>query len=74
MTNVPAMRFVRAAAALLCALPCFAQAQAFPSRQVTIVVPYQPGGSNDIIARTIAPRLAESLGQPVVVASGARAD
>ncbi len=67
MTNVRAKRFVRAAAALLCALPCIAQAQAFPSRQVTIVVPYQPGGTNDIIARTIAPKLSESLGQPVVV-------
>jgi tripartite-type tricarboxylate transporter receptor subunit TctC len=55
------------AAALLVALPTLAQAQVFPTRQITIVVPYQPGGTNDIIARTIAPKLTEAFGQPVVV-------
>ncbi len=59
------LRYVTAA--LLAALPCLAQAQAFPSRQITIVVPYQPGGTNDIIARTLTPKMSESLGQPVVV-------
>ncbi len=54
-------------AAIFAALPCLAQAQAFPSRQITIVVPYQPGGTNDIIARTLTPKMSESLGQPVVV-------
>jgi tripartite-type tricarboxylate transporter receptor subunit TctC len=44
-----------------------AQAQAFPARQVTVVVPYLPGGTNDIIARTLAPKLSEAFGQPVVV-------
>jgi tripartite-type tricarboxylate transporter receptor subunit TctC len=43
------------------------QAQSFPSRQVTIVVPYLPGGTNDIIARTLTPKLSDALGQPVVV-------
>ncbi|MBS0337037.1 MAG: tripartite tricarboxylate transporter substrate binding protein [Proteobacteria bacterium] len=61
------MRLVRAIAAALLALPALAQAQAFPSRQVTIVVPYLPGGTNDIIARTLAPRLSDAFGQPVVV-------
>src|SRR4051812_26935865 len=55
------------AAAVLLALPCLAQAQAFPSRQITIIVPYQPGGTNDIIARTLTPKMSELLGQPVVV-------
>ncbi len=44
-----------------------AWAQAFPSGPVTIVVGFTPGGSNDVIARTIAPKLSEALGVNVVV-------
>jgi tripartite-type tricarboxylate transporter receptor subunit TctC len=40
---------------------------AFPSRTVTIVVPYPPGGLIDLVARTIQARLQTELGQPVVV-------
>ena len=43
-----------------------ARAQAF-TKQVTIIVPYAPGGTSDILARLIAPKLSEGIGQPVIV-------
>ena len=49
------------------AAPVLAQAQAFPSRPITVVVPYLPGGTNDIIVRTLTPKLTEALGQAVVI-------
>ena len=44
-----------------------AQAQTFPTRPVTLVVPYAAGGLTDVVARVLAPRLAERWGQSVVV-------
>jgi tripartite-type tricarboxylate transporter receptor subunit TctC len=46
---------------------CIATAQSFPTKPVKIVVPYPPGGGNDIMARFIQPKLAEQWAQPVVV-------
>jgi tripartite-type tricarboxylate transporter receptor subunit TctC len=49
------------------ALSVAAAAQGFPSRSVTIVVPYPPGGLIDIVARIIQPRMQAELGRTVVV-------
>jgi tripartite-type tricarboxylate transporter receptor subunit TctC len=54
-------------AAIASTLPTLGYAQSFPSRPVTLVVPYAAGGTFDVIGRIIAPRMSELLGQPVIV-------
>src|SRR5437899_4489100 len=43
------------------------QAQTYPSRQITLVVPFPPGGSTDAAARILAERMRASLGQPIII-------
>ena len=57
-------------AASLVAFPVWAD---FPDRPIKIVVPYPPGGTTDLLARAVAPRLAERLRQPVVIENRAGA-
>jgi tripartite-type tricarboxylate transporter receptor subunit TctC len=52
---------------LLLLLPSLGLAQPYPSKPIRFLVPFPPGGSSDLIARAIAPRMSERLGQPVVV-------
>ncbi len=44
-----------------------AQAEAFPSRPIRLIVPYAPGGSTDVLARMVSDSLRAHLGQPVIV-------
>jgi tripartite-type tricarboxylate transporter receptor subunit TctC len=55
------------ATALACVLPASAQPQAYPSRPITIVVPFAAGGPTDVIARTLAQHMRGTLGQTVLV-------
>jgi tripartite-type tricarboxylate transporter receptor subunit TctC len=54
-------------AAALPAATCDPGAQSYPSRPITIVVPYAPGGSSDVVARNVAERMKASLGRPVLI-------
>src|ERR1700754_4641653 len=58
-------------AALLCALlaipAAFAQTAAYPAKPLRLVVPFSPGGASDLTARTLAQKMGEALGQPIVV-------
>jgi tripartite-type tricarboxylate transporter receptor subunit TctC len=67
MTTTNAFKFVLAmwfVATSLWAVPTLAR---YPERQVTIVVPYPPGGVTDVYGRALAQRLSQIWGQPVVV-------
>ena len=56
-----------AAASAVWALPLTARAQAWPSRTIRFVVPFAPGGSSEIVARSVAAELSKSLGQSMYV-------
>jgi tripartite-type tricarboxylate transporter receptor subunit TctC len=61
-------RFLRSAVALLLALPtAWAAAQGFPTKPVTIVVPFPAGGALDVVARGLAEQMRTDLGQQVLV-------
>lgn len=52
---------------LLATGSALAHAQAYPSKPVTWIVPYPPGGGSDVIARTIGAQLSKQLNQPVII-------
>lgn len=60
--------FMTRSLAIACALTCgTALAQGYPTKTVRMVVPFPAGGSTDIVGRTVAQKLSETWGQPVVV-------
>src|SRR5437764_3170506 len=59
------MRFLTAI--LFAFAAAWAQAQAYPAKPVRLIIPFPPGGSNDVVGRLIAAQLGERLGQGVIV-------
>jgi tripartite-type tricarboxylate transporter receptor subunit TctC len=55
------------AAALIAGFVTAASAQGYPNRPITLVVPFPPGGSTTIVARIVADKMSEALGQSIVV-------
>jgi tripartite-type tricarboxylate transporter receptor subunit TctC len=58
---------IAATGVILAVLSAFAGAQDFPVKPIRLIIGFPPGGSNDIVARQLAPRLSEALGVQIVV-------
>src|SRR5215468_3716109 len=56
-----------AAALLLLLLPSLAAAEDFPAKPIRLIVPFPPGGPNDIIARVVGQRMSELVKQPIII-------
>jgi tripartite-type tricarboxylate transporter receptor subunit TctC len=58
-------RFLLAALAVL--IPLAAQAQSWPTKPIRLLVPFAPGGSSSIVARSVAVEMEKGLGQPIII-------
>ncbi len=70
--TVPARRLLLKAgmaAASVCLAAPAAWAQAWPAKPITLVVPFAPGGTTDVLARAVGQELSSALGQPVLIES-----
>ncbi len=61
------MAMLRMTFAALAVAPLIALAQTYPDRPIKLVVPYPPGGSTDLLARTLSQKMSESMGQQIIV-------
>ena len=60
-------RLLVATALVLACIAPVALGQAYPARPIRVIVPYPPGGTSDILARSLGDKLGAALGQPIVV-------
>ena len=60
-------RILALALAALAAFPALAQRSGYPDRPIRLIVPFPPGGGNDILARAVGQRLGPALGQQIIV-------
>ena len=58
---------MRIVAVLLALIPSLVFSQGYPNRPVKVIIPFAPGGASDLVGRIIQPRLAELLGQQVII-------
>jgi tripartite-type tricarboxylate transporter receptor subunit TctC len=74
--RLPRRQFLQlaASAAALPAVSPMALAEAYPSRPITIIVPFAAGGTTDVMARILAERMKGSLGQPIIIDNISGAD
>ena len=72
----PRRRFLRLAvgAAALPAVACDPEAQSYPSRPITMIVPFAAGGPLDTVGRVVAERMRGLIGQPIIIENVAGAD
>lgn len=64
------MRAIRVFAAIITGMlwaASVAWSQAYPAKPVRVIVPFPPGGANDIVARLVLPKLSEQMGQSFVI-------
>ena len=67
MNGIGRRTFVAGSAAALLAAVRKASAEDYPSRQITFIIPFPPGGSTTIVVRSVSDRLGEILGQQIVI-------
>src|SRR5690348_4190883 len=65
MKRIACLGFAAIVAAIM--LPCAAQSETYPSRSITMIVPFAPGGPADVLGRLIGQKMGEDLGQQVIV-------